>query len=253
MDDFDFDKGQHFLIDENILKREILEAKLKKKDKIIEIGAGTGKLTEKLAEESGKVLAFEIDERFKDKLISLGMKYKNLTIIFDNALNYSWKVYGKIVSNIPYYLSEEVINKAIKEDIKELILIIGENFKKLLFSDSKIGLIAEKFYKIEEIIDIPRESFEPMPRVDSVLIKLEKKNKINYLDRIILDIAFGEGKVKNSIVRALNKTGKTKRQAKYIIDKLRLDEKILNKPAKMITAKLLLRIEEGLKLIAEDL
>ncbi len=240
---FDFDKGQHILIDRHVLEKEIEAANLNKKDKVIEIGAGTGNLTEELCKKAGKVLAFEIDEKFKDELVKLGEKYGNLIIVFDNALNYKWKGYNKIVSNIPYYLSEEIITRAIAENIKELVLIIGENFGELLFSDSKIGLVTRKVYSIEEIMKVSKESFEPIPRVDSALIRMEKKGKINRLDKTILDIVFAKGKLKNAIVRALLNLGKTKRQSKDIINKMNLDETVLEKPAKMITDRLLLRIE----------
>lgn len=240
---FDFDKGQHILIDRHVLEKEIEAAGLNKKDKVIEIGAGTGNLTEELCKKAGKVLAFEIDEKFRDKLIELGEKHENLIVIFDNALNYKWKDYNKTVSNIPYYLSEEIVSKAIAENIKELVLIIGDNFRELLFSDSKIGLIARKFYSIEEIMKVSKESFKPIPRVDSALIRMKKKGRINRLDKTILDIVFAKGKLKNALVRALLKLGKTKRQSKDIVNKINLDDIVLEKPAKMITDKLLLRIE----------
>ena len=71
--------------------------------------------------------------------------------------------------------------------------------------------------------------------------------KISKLDGIILDIVFGNGKVKNAIMRALLKLKKTKRESKEIIKKIGLDKSALEKPAKMITAALILRIEKELK------
>jgi len=242
-----FDKGQHFLKDDKVLEKEIEISAINKDDKIIEIGAGIGVLTEELIKGAKEVLAFEIDEKFFEDLKKIGEKYENLTIIFDNALFYSWHGYNKIVSNIPYYLSEEVVNKAIIDDIGEIVLIVGEKFKNLLFSNEKAGLIARKFYSIKEIMKVSKESFEPEPRVNSFLIKFDKKVKISKLDGIILDIVFGNGKVKNAIMRALLKLKKTKRESKEIIKKIGLDKSALEKPAKMITAALILRIEKELK------
>ncbi|MDO8509397.1 MAG: rRNA adenine N-6-methyltransferase family protein [Nanoarchaeota archaeon] len=241
------DLGQHFLVDEEVLEKEIDSADITKKDKVIEIGAGRGNLTEKLADNAKEVLAFEIDKRFFKYLNKLGKKYDNLKVIFDNALLHSWKGYSKIVSNIPYHLSEEVINKAIISDIKEITLIVGKNFKELLFSDEKVGIIARKFYDIEEIMDVPKTSFEPLPSVNSSLIKFIKRDKIGELDKLIINISLGGGKIKNSIIRALLTAGKTKRKARELIIEMDLDENILDKPAKMITSKLLLRIESELE------
>jgi len=242
----DFDKGQHFLKDKKVLEKELEVSAINKKDKIIEIGAGTGVLTEELIKRAKEVLTFEIDEKFFEDLKKIGEKYDNLTIIFDNALFYSWHGYNKIVSNIPYYLSEEVVNKAIVDNIGEIVLIVGEKFKDLLFSQEKVGLVARKFYSIKEIMNVPKGSFEPPPKVNSFLIKFDKKKKISKLDSIILDIVLGNGKVKNSIMRALLKLKKTKRESREIIKKMGLDESALEKPAKKITAALILRIEKEL-------
>ncbi len=246
-EELDLNKGQHILIDKNVLDKEIEESDLNKDDMVIEIGAGTGLLTKKLCKKAKEVLTFEIDKIFIEDLNNLSEKYKNIKIIFGDALKYDWRGYNKIVSNIPYYLSEEVVKKAIIADIKEIVLIIGERFKELLFSNEKIGLIARKFYSIEEIIKVPKESFEPMPRVNSFLIRLKKKDNIAKTDIIMLNISFGKGKVKNSIIRALFRIGKTKREARGLIEKINIDKKILEKPVKMITGKLLLRMEKGLK------
>lgn len=243
----DSDKGQHFLKDKKVLERELEISSINKDDKIIEIGAGTGVLTEELTRKAKEVLAFEIDEKFFEDLKSIGEKYENLTIVFDNALFYSWHGYNKIVSNIPYYLSEEVVNKAIMECVNEMVLIVGEKFKDLLFSNEKVGLVSRKFYSIKEIMKVSRESFEPQPRVNSFLIKFEKRRKISKLDNIILDIAFGNGKVKNSIMRALLKLKKTKRESRAIIKKMGLEENALEKPAKMITPALILKIEKEIE------
>src|SRR3989344_2026105 len=93
------EKEQHILIDNKILEKEIEISDITKKDNIIEIGAGPGNLTIELAKKANKVLAFEIDEKFKENLDNLKI---NIEIIYGNALNYSWKGYNKIVSNIPY-------------------------------------------------------------------------------------------------------------------------------------------------------
>ncbi len=247
MKEIDFDKGQHILIDEEVIENEVNEAEIKKNEKVIEIGAGTGILTRRLADVAGEVLAFEIDKKFRKDLEVLSEDYKNIRLIFDNALNYNWKGYDKIVSNIPYHLSEEVVNKAIKDDINELILIVGERFKELLFSNEKVGLIARKFYFIGEIMSVSKESFEPAPGVNSFLIKMEKKKEISKIDSAMLNIALGKGKVKNAIIRALFKLGKTKRESKEIISKMNLNENVLEKPAKMITTALIIRIEKEIE------
>ena len=67
--------GQHFLVDKHILEKEISVAELSKDDKVIEVGAGRGFLTEELVKKSKEVLAFEIDEELSDFLDALEKKH----------------------------------------------------------------------------------------------------------------------------------------------------------------------------------
>jgi len=106
------EKQQHFLKNEKILKKEIKIAKLSKNDNVLEIGAGDGRLTKLISEKVNSLTVYELDAVFKP--IFENLRLKNTKLIFDNALSHSWKGHNKIVSNIPYSLSEPVIMKAIK-------------------------------------------------------------------------------------------------------------------------------------------
>ena len=109
-----FNKGQHVLINNSIIDKEISMANLSKKDRVIEIGAGTGILTKKISSKALRVLSFEIDDIFENKLNELEKNSSNIKIIIGDALKYNWSSYNKIVSNIPYYLSEAILMKAIR-------------------------------------------------------------------------------------------------------------------------------------------
>ncbi len=249
----DLNKDQHFLINPAIIKKEIEVARITKQDKIIEIGAGTGNLTKELIKKAGKVCAYEIDQRYAKELNQLKKKNKNLEIIFDNALKYSWNGYNKIVSNIPYSISEPVIMKAIKDNINDLVLIVGENFKKILEKkQTKIGIIANLHYNIEFIMRIDKSYFLPPPRVDSWLIKLTKKSEFSKIDSILISLLQRKGKIKNAILYSLVKIGKTKRQAREIIRNMNIDKEILEKPVSQIPGKIILRLKEEFKNIINE-
>lgn len=237
-------KGQHFLIDYKVIEKEIEAAKISKQDKIIEIGAGEGNLTSELVKKAGEVIAFEIDKRYSEALNLLKDKNQNLKIIYDDALKHSWKD-AKIVSNIPYFISEQVITKCIKDDVQEMVLIVGEKFKwKLNGKESKIGIIANLFYNIEFIEKVSNQYFFPIPRVESWMIRFERKKKFSKAEELLIYILKGEGKLKNSILHALVNSGKTKNQARGIIEKMGLHENVLEKPIGSITGRILLRLKE---------
>jgi len=238
--------GQHFLIDEKVLKKEIEISNISANDKIIEIGAGKGELTSLLAENSKFVLAFEVDLSLKKYLDNF--KHKNLRIVYDDAMKYDWRTYNKIVSNIPYFLSGDLMLKAIKDDIKDITLIVGEIFKeKLINQDGKIGFIANLFYDITPIMEVDKKSFSPVPRVNSWLVTFHKK-QLNKSEKFLIDIINRKGKIKNSIMYALVNLGKTKKQSKEIIDSMHLSLQVLEKPTSKLTKELLIKIRDSLNL-----
>jgi len=240
----DPEKQQHFLKNKEILKKEIEVAKLKKTDKVLEIGAGDGRLTKLISKKAGFVTAFETDERFRETLESL--KLKNAEAVFENALKHPWKEYDKIVSNIPYSLSEPVIMKSIKDGIKELTLIIGEKFAILLKEKtSKVGLIALLYSEIKFVQKIDKREFEPIPRVNSFLIHLKRK-KPTELELVLQAILEKESKTKNAIIKTFQNYGKTKNQARKIIEEMGLNVESLNKKTKTLSAKFIEKLKDEL-------
>jgi len=236
------DMGQHFLIDKKVLSKEIEFSKISKEDKIIEIGAGEGILTRELAKHSKKVLAFEIDEQYKNKLGTLMERFPNLEIVYSDATEYSWEGFDKIISNIPYHLGEKVIIKAIIHNIPFIVLIVGENFKEILENNTtKSGILANLFYEVQFIKKIEKESFLPPPRVNSWLIKLTSKDaekKSNFLRYILKR----EGKIKNGIVYGLVNEGFTKNEAKTLLKEFKIDNRVLESSTKRISGKMILKI-----------
>ncbi len=102
--------GQSFLIDKNILDKIIQTAHISKNDIILEIGAGLGNLTKKLAQEARKVITIEKDKQLIEPLKENLKDFKNIEIIQGDVLKKELKLPSnyKIISNIPYYLTSPV-------------------------------------------------------------------------------------------------------------------------------------------------
>lgn len=239
------EKQQHFLKNEEILKKEIKLAKLKKTDYVIEIGSGDGRLSKLISEKVKKLISYETDTNFKKTLENL--KLKNTKFIFENALKHSWEGYNKIVSNIPYSLSEPVLMKAVKDGIKELTLIVGENFSNLLKNnETKVGVIGNLYFEINFIEKINKKEFEPSPRVDSYLVHMTRK-KPSEAELILQSILEKDGKTKNAIIKVLQNYGKTKNEGRKIIDEMNLNMDTLNKSTKNMSGKFMKILNEKLK------
>lgn len=240
--------GQHFLVDKKVIEKTISESNLSKEDRVIEVGAGKGALTEKLAEKSGEVVAFEIDEKLKPFLDDIEMKHKNLKVVYRDALKFSWEGYNKIVSNSPYALAEPIIKKSIEANVDELILIVGEKFKYVVLENkSKAGVVTNLFFDFKPITEIKKESFSPMPRVDSWLVRLQRKRKLSKEERVLQSIVFKKGKIKNAIINSLVSEGMTKNQSRDLLNKMNLHDDVLNKPVGSLTGRVLEEIKKSLK------
>ena len=246
---FNADLGQHFLTDTDVLHKEIQASSLSTEDKVIEIGAGRGILTEQLAKRSGEVLSFEMDSRLSAFLDNVEEENKNLKIVYGDALKYSWKGYNKIVSNIPYHLSEAIILKAVESGTDELILIVGENFKDAVEkNEDKLGIVVNTFFDFKSVMHVKKSSFSPEPRVNSWLIKLKRKNGLKKRERTLQSFLRKKGKIKNALMSALTDEGITKNQARDKIKEMGFHDAVLEKSMASITGKVLSEIRRKLEI-----
>jgi 16S rRNA (adenine1518-N6/adenine1519-N6)-dimethyltransferase len=101
-------KGQHFLIDRGIVERIAGYAELSPDDRVLEIGPGTGNLTEVLAAHAGRVYAIEVDPDLARELQELQDRLQNVVIVKGDALKVELPDYNKIVSNLPYQISSKI-------------------------------------------------------------------------------------------------------------------------------------------------
>ena len=182
--------GQNFLIDQNI-SNKIVNLVNDINCNIIEVGPGTGKLTDSIVKKNPKNLT--IIEKDKNLYLNLKEKYKNkknIKILNEDALSFNYNLIKKpkiIVSNLPYNISIKLIINwlKMKNQFEYLILMIQKevahkmNYK----NDSKknrLNLLMEitSDYNIE--FNVSNKVFFPKPKVNSSVIKIiPKKTKIN--------------------------------------------------------------------------
>lgn len=192
MRNFDYKKslGQNFLIDKNIINKIAESINVNNDDLIIEIGPGSGALTQELVKKGCKVICFEIDERLKDKLSLI--KSDNLTIIFNDFLTINLNDYTKdykrlfFVGNLPYYITTAIINKIVSESNPYEITIMIQKEVADRFSakpNSKeygsLSVFLQYNFDIIKICNVSKNCFEPVPKVDSTVLKLIKNKKYN--------------------------------------------------------------------------
>lgn len=180
--------GQNFLIDENIVRKIVKAANIKKSDVIVEIGPGTGILTKELALCAKKVVAIEKDEKLAKKL-----DIKNVEVITGDALVKIHDIKGpyKVVANIPYYITSFLIRTLLELENKPkdiILLIQKEVAKRICSKENNLLSLSVKYYAKAEIIDyVSKNCFFPKPKVDSAIIKItpNKREKNDSLFKLI--------------------------------------------------------------------
>ena len=176
--------GQNFLIDGNILNK-IKNLIPSENLKILEIGPGSGKLTDKIISKNPNELTLvEIDEDLIENLYEKYHDYKNIKLIRIDILKFNLKEnYQLIISNLPYNISSQVLVKiTLLKDIPEILILMFQKEFALRLIDKKLNSInslVKCFYNIKLSFNVSKNCFRPIPKVDSsVLIFKKIKNKL---------------------------------------------------------------------------
>lgn len=184
--------GQNFLKNEAIADKIIAAADLTKDDIVLEIGPGTGILTERLVKFAKEIWAIEKDYDLVEKLRK-NIKASNLKLIHQDALWFDLSLLSnyKVVANIPYSITSPLIRKFLENEPRPelLVLMVQKEVAERICAkpgDSARGLltIIVEFYADAEILfEVSRKEFYPQPKIDSAVIKL-KVRKVNKVRKV---------------------------------------------------------------------
>ena len=174
--------GQNFLVDDNTINKIINIIKPNNNDNILEIGPGHGALTKKLLDLSNNLYAIEIDPMLCK---SLKANYSNLNIINKDILKWEDNEfkYNKIVGNIPYNISSQIIFKFLNKKWDTMILMVQKELANRIISPEgskeygRISVMVQIFCKVEYVCDISKNVFHPKPKVDSGILKFNRINR----------------------------------------------------------------------------
>lgn len=189
--------GQHFLKSEKALRQIIEAGHLSERDTVLEIGPGTGVLTNQLLQKAGKVVAVEKDRElihYLTQTYATDLETKKLTILDQDILKFDPSMmqwYGKsykLIANIPYYITGAIIEQFLSATFQPstmVLLIQKEVAERIIARDKKESVlsIAVKAYGTPRIIDkVPRGAFAPAPKVDSTIIAIEGISRAFFTD-----------------------------------------------------------------------
>lgn len=232
---------QHFLVDESIIKTFIEQANLNQNDIVVEIGPGKGNLTNLIAPKVEKLYCIELDERLKPDLLKLKTINPNIELIFGSVLDTFIPKCTKIITSLPYSIIEPFMDKLIKCDFNEAIMIVGNKFASSVINQeiNRLSLLTNCFFSTEKIMEIIPDAFDPKPRVMSAMVKMIplKVNEIEDFKLLIFRFMFiyRSQKVKNALMESLIRAKSykeetlTKKMSREIINSMNIPNNILDK------------------------
>lgn len=179
--------GQNFLFDKTAL--DTIAKEVSKEDTIIEIGPGLGTLTAILVEKAKKVIAVELDEKMVEILKDRFKLYNNIEILNEDILKVDIDKISlnvktvKIVANLPYYITTQIVTKLLKTNVKDITILIQKEVAQRICAkpgEKKAGAITYfvNYYADAQILqNVAKESFIPSPEVESSIVKIKIRDK----------------------------------------------------------------------------
>jgi len=141
---------------------------------VLEIGPGHGTLTQELLARGLNVIAIE-----KDGRLAATLKLANLQVIEGDALQIPWPRVGKIVGNIPYYITSPLIDKALTPPLPErIVFLVQEEVADRMAAPpggktyGALSVGVQAVARVEKLFTVAPGAFRPPPKVRSALIRM---------------------------------------------------------------------------------
>jgi 16S rRNA (adenine1518-N6/adenine1519-N6)-dimethyltransferase len=174
--------GQNFLVDEGVYRRIVDAARIESRDTVVEIGAGLGTLTARLAERAARVVAIERDRDMVRVLRGEWGAHKNVEITEANALTLDYSALGRVivVGNLPYQIASQLLIQlvAARAQVVRVVVMLQLEMARRVAAQpatrdySSLTVAVATFCDVELLFKVGRGAFFPAPRVDSATVRL---------------------------------------------------------------------------------
>lgn len=190
--------GQHWLRSDVVLQHIVEAAELTERDCVLEIGPGTGALTQRLLSQAGQVVAVEIDRDLCQKLAGQFSQVSNFRLIQEDILQLNLEEHlapfpdprqpNKVVANIPYYITGPILEKLLgtlahphPTPFESIVLLVQQEIAARLTAapGSRIcGALSIRVQYLAEcniVCTVPPKAFHPPPKVSSAVVCLRPR------------------------------------------------------------------------------
>uniref|UniRef100_T1IS59 rRNA adenine N(6)-methyltransferase n=1 Tax=Strigamia maritima TaxID=126957 RepID=T1IS59_STRMM len=184
---FNTNLGQHILKNPLVIQSIVDKSAIRPTDVVLEIGPGTGNMTQKLLEKGKKVLAVEIDTRLVAELqkrFQTSPYYSKLNIIVGDALRTDFPFFDICVANIPYQISSSLVFKLLlhRPFFRCAILMFQREFAQRLIAKPgeklycRLSINVQLLARVDHLMKIGKNNFRPPPKVESSIVRIEPRN-----------------------------------------------------------------------------
>ena len=233
--------GQNFIVDPTVCP-EIARLADIDGEGVIEIGPGAGVLTCQIAQRAKKVVCIELDTKLEPILAETLADFDNVSVVFADVMKCDLKAIinqhfkgmnVSVCANLPYYITSPIIMMLLESlpELKSITVMVQKEAAERLCAEMgtrECGAVtaAVRYYSSpEQVLDVPRDSFLPPPKVDSAVIKLTVNNDHKDINRShffkLIKAAFSmrrktlvnclsshlDGQNKQSVAAAMDKCG----------------------------------------------
>jgi 16S rRNA (adenine1518-N6/adenine1519-N6)-dimethyltransferase len=192
--------GQNFMIDQNLVRLVAEAGNISSDDIVIEIGPGTGTLTEELLARAGKVIAVEIDRNLTELLRDKFAANEKFELIEGDALAGKHALNAdihaalragakpqaavKLVANLPYNIASPLAIEMLIAGVELLAFTVQREVADRLRASASeeaygpLSVMARMLSRVEILRTLPPQAFWPMPKIESALVRMTRENRL---------------------------------------------------------------------------
>jgi 18S rRNA (adenine1779-N6/adenine1780-N6)-dimethyltransferase len=180
--------GQHLLRNPGILDKMMEAANIQPHDTVLEIGPGTGNLTDRLLQKAKQVVAIEIDGRLaaevKKRVQDKGLSHK-FKLIDGDCLKVPFPAFDVCATNLPYNISSPFVFKLLthRPAFRCAVVMFQKEFAERLVAQvgdplyGRLAVNVQLYCKVHRVCKVDRKSFNPPPEVDSMVVRFVPHEK----------------------------------------------------------------------------
>lgn len=226
--------GQNFMINDHFLELMTSHSALTPSDVVLEVGAGFGFLTRRLAQKAGRVVAAEADPKLIRALQNQLSDLNNVNLVEGNILYTPIPPFNKVVSNPPFSISSPLLFWLLERDFECAVMTFQEEFARRLAAQAgskDYGRLTVSTYckaNVELLDKVPKEAFHPNPDVNAIIVRLSPRKsspfwvKDKQVFHEVVRTLFSQRnrKVRKAILPLLRKQGVSDQEAAEKADSL---------------------------------